>query len=119
MATHAKVDKFALFLCALFDLRVDAGVHDENWKLKYTFKGSQTALTRMINFLSVALWQGTTKSKASKMKIIKNWIKPTKDEKVFYVDFQFGTYSQMLDLIEENLHITPRNMKRVINKILD
>ena len=53
------------------------------------------------------------------MKIIKNWIKPTKDEKIFYVDFQFATYSQMLDLIEENLHITPCNMKRAINKIVD
>lgn len=116
-ASHAKVDKFALFLCALFDLHCIPGSHPENWKLKYKFKGTQDALTRLIKFLAVAVWGNKTKSEVSRY--IKNWIKPTKDSNVFYIDnFQFGTTLQMIDEMEKNLFIEPRNMKRAIDKIV-
>ena len=120
-ASHAKINKFALFLCELFALDSVTTVYsnDEYRDPYHRYTGTKDALTRMVKFIDVAVW-GQKSFSSSEIQDIKNGIKPTKDKNLFYVDIDpHGSRDSVtLENIEKNLFIEPRNMKRVIDKVV-
>lgn len=120
-ASHSKVNKFALFLCELFALEGVSAAYTkgEYPELYHRYKGTKDALTRMVKFLGVAMWNKTA-SFMDPSEIIKNDIKPAKDKNLYYIDLDpyGGRDSFALEDIEKNLYIEPRNMQRVIDKVV-
>jgi hypothetical protein len=112
MATHAKVNKFALYLCKLFALK-NVKPHNYEGYIVYEFEGTEDALQRMIKYMMVAVEgrRGSKKELSASFKMIE----PTGKKNTFNVGLHLDSYSIILKRIEENLYIRKRDMKRAID----
>ena len=106
MASHANVNKGALILKGLFNLKnvtaVSAGY--------YAFRGTEDSLTRMLKFLAL-IENWSKKDLANALKEIT----PTKYKKEFEVHGEMDSYTQFMNNIEESLFIKKNDFKKIFN----